>query len=625
MKTRKWPYLLGAVFTVLSFSTCQDWGEMDPPAGNQTYPKLERVANINFEEADFDPASFNYYAYENGEIALVEDSEDELYGNVLHLPNGYARLFNPLNTVKVQNGISLTFMLKQAQQTDGESGDLLENDLKGALFSFQNANGTQRMFLTANGWLNYDALDGTYEANNPETECKTGMIDNDGLWHYVALKVCNDGYEVYVDGKKKVEKTETKFDFSKIVKFMAAAPYLYIGYGADEPTKEMWIDDLRLYRNQITAKEVADYRKPTSGGEEDSKTLITFGAEDNSDAFLSVTSDLYSFRKSVHMGFYNYTSEGDNWNNFAIIVSNNKKSGDADYQEYFILRADAFGWKGGVFDNNTNIDPTILNLTHNYNWDTFKKDMQGAYINLDITREKNTLQINIAITTTNGTTYTMTGSYEDENLTEELGAYLTVDHSHFKLDATDVYTESKIFTPDNNLVGPTDCSAGWWAHFSEESFIEGDNPDTFCYEFINNNTGNGSNWHNWLWVVTNGSPRGSADYKEYFVLRADAYGWQYDINTNTDPSLLNLSHSYDYNTFVSDLHGARIRIIITRSENVLNFIIKTRTAAGVNLGDLTGHFDALNTPTFGTFLTVEQASLELKKAGYFPYANMINR
>ena len=39
MKTRKWPSLLLAVFTVLSFGACDDWGQMDPAAGNQIYPK----------------------------------------------------------------------------------------------------------------------------------------------------------------------------------------------------------------------------------------------------------------------------------------------------------------------------------------------------------------------------------------------------------------------------------------------------------------------------------------------------------------------------------------------------------------------------------------------------------
>ena len=55
MKTRKWPVPILAAFTVLSFWACEDWGQMDPPAGNQKNPKLEQVAKITFEDKDFDP------------------------------------------------------------------------------------------------------------------------------------------------------------------------------------------------------------------------------------------------------------------------------------------------------------------------------------------------------------------------------------------------------------------------------------------------------------------------------------------------------------------------------------------------------------------------------------------
>ena len=133
MKTRKWPVPILAAFTVLSFWACEDWGQMDPPAGNQKNPKLEQVAKITFEDKDFDPQSLNYYAYEGGDIAEIED--DNVHGKALHLPDGYARMFNPLNSVEVQNGVSLTFWVKQALRIDEETEEELEPDLVGALFS----------------------------------------------------------------------------------------------------------------------------------------------------------------------------------------------------------------------------------------------------------------------------------------------------------------------------------------------------------------------------------------------------------------------------------------------------------------------------------------------------------
>lgn len=231
MKTRKWPVPILAAFTVLSFWACEDWGQMDPPAGNQKNPKLEQVAKITFEDKDFDPQSLNYYAYEGGDIAEIED--DNVHGKALHLPDGYARMFNPLNSVEVQNGVSLTFWVKQALRIDEETEEELEPDLVGALFSFQNSNGTQRMFLTANGWLKYEGVDGEYEVNNPETNkvSKNPLLLPAGEWHYMAITVRNDGYSIHVDGKQRIDKTVQKsnFDFGKIVQFMAGTPYIYIG------------------------------------------------------------------------------------------------------------------------------------------------------------------------------------------------------------------------------------------------------------------------------------------------------------------------------------------------------------------------------------------------------------
>ncbi|WP_281644799.1 hypothetical protein [Bacteroides zoogleoformans] len=145
-KTRKSSSLIMAAMAILSFSACEDWGQMDPPAGTDVYPKLEQVGNIDFEapkkegEAGFDPTSFNYYAYEGGDIAVVE--QDEVHGQVLHLPNGYARTLNPLAKYKAQDGVSLTFWVKTStphRQRNGErNGTGLE--WRTILFSEQQRN-----------------------------------------------------------------------------------------------------------------------------------------------------------------------------------------------------------------------------------------------------------------------------------------------------------------------------------------------------------------------------------------------------------------------------------------------------------------------------------------------------
>lgn len=254
MKTRKRSAICLTILT-LCMGSCQDWGRMDPSPGNQVNPKLEQVANLTFDDETLNPETIQTFAYPDGDIPSL--FTDEAFGQVLQLSNGYARIFNPLNKVKVQDGVSLTFWMKQAALTKDEQ------DLTGALFSFHNENATQRMFFTANGWLSYEGADGTYNNYNPE-DTKTGMLTPDE-WHYVALAVTNNGYFVYVDGEKKIEKAETNFDFSNIVQFMASVPYMYIGYGSDTENKEWWIDDLNIYRNTITSKQINIPKKGGSG------------------------------------------------------------------------------------------------------------------------------------------------------------------------------------------------------------------------------------------------------------------------------------------------------------------------------------------------------------------------
>ena len=74
----------------------------------------------------------------------------------------------------------------------------------------------------------------------------------------------------------------------------------------------------------------------------------------------------------------------------------------------------------------------------------------------------------------------------------------------------------------NTTVGATDNSAAWWTAFSDAVAIPSGKKLTF--EFDNYGSG-AENWNNWNVCVANNKDRGAEAYKEYFVLRSDAYGW----------------------------------------------------------------------------------------------------
>ncbi len=261
MKASKWTSFLAATFTVLCFWSCKDWGEMDPPAGNQVYPKLELKGEYKFDE-ELSPETALLVAYENGQLPKIVTDEEK--GKVLQLNGGYVRLTNPLYGVKIQTGASLTFWVKTT-----------EDNLKGAIYSFTDEEDSKNLFFTPNAWLNYRSSTASFDVNNPETNVTHAISPDE--WHYVAMIIRTNGYTIYINGEKQFEEImENEGDtyaYSEFVSSLRDLPFLYLGYGSGVEPQKMWIDDLSVYRNIITAKEVTvpqisggeDYRFPPRG------------------------------------------------------------------------------------------------------------------------------------------------------------------------------------------------------------------------------------------------------------------------------------------------------------------------------------------------------------------------
>lgn len=74
----------------------------------------------------------------------------------------------------------------------------------------------------------------------------------------------------------------------------------------------------------------------------------------------------------------------------------------------------------------------------------------------------------------------------------------------------------------STTVGAMDNSAAFWTAFSDAVAIPSGKKLTF--EFDNYGSG-ANNWNNWNVCVANNKSRDAEAYKEYFVLRSDAFGW----------------------------------------------------------------------------------------------------
>ena len=73
------------------------------------------------------------------------------------------------------------------------------------------------------------------------------------------------------------------------------------------------------------------------------------------------------------------------------------------------------------------------------------------------------------------------------------------------------------------IVGAEDNTSGWWTAFSDYFTIPTNK--LLHLEFVNHGTGV-NNWNNWNLAVTNEiADRDGDGYKEYFVIRSDAWGW----------------------------------------------------------------------------------------------------
>ena len=152
MKTRKWSALFVAAMTALCMESCsEDWGKMDPGAGNQVFPKLAKLETFKFDK-ELDPTIVQTFAYDGGEVAGI--AKDDEHGDVLHMNGGYARVANPAASASIQKAVGLTFWMKQPAE-----------DLEGALFSFQSEDGTSKLSFSADGQLNFTSPAGSYDAN----------------------------------------------------------------------------------------------------------------------------------------------------------------------------------------------------------------------------------------------------------------------------------------------------------------------------------------------------------------------------------------------------------------------------------------------------------------------------
>ncbi len=612
-----------AIMVALSFTACgDDWGRQDDPAGGQIYASKTTVATYDFEYSDEKPEYSDMVSHDES-CKIVED--DYLASDVLQLTSkGGGKFANPFNDVKLQNGAAITFVVKIDADVaeDGTVGDV---DLTRPLISFgtdaKDANAAH-FYFTANGQMVYEKagqLESLNLNDNDPASVKTGIL-TPNEWHFVALQVSDDGYQFYVDGKKSVSGSAsstlaTSFQYKSLVEAINTLPYLYIGGDSSLPaadsTNVVSIDNVTLIRNMMEEK---DWNKKAEPGNVDTNIYLPVGTEDCSAAWWSQFSDYFKIQQNetMHLEFYNYTSGQNNWNNWCLCLSTDADRDAAGYSEYFVIRADRYGWGSSYVESNFNNEGYP---TSDVGWTQFRKDMNGAKVVMDIEREGYLVTVTAVATCENGTVYTEKFTAVCGDGTQTVRAFLIVDSSYLKLISNNCKLK-KTFNLSVPNVGTADCTAPWWTQFSDYFQIPAGYD--LHLNFINHTSGAG-NWNNWNLCVSTDADRDGAGYSEYFVIRSDLYGWGSAYN---EANFSNIGYG-DWDQFRKDMEGADVSMDILRNSEGEVYV--TATATATNNTVYTEMFHATcgdPTSTIRAFLIVDGSYLQLNPSECYVYKDI---
>jgi hypothetical protein len=196
------------------------------------------------------------------------------------------------------------------------------------------------------------------------------------------------------------------------------------------------------------------------------------GPEDNSAAWNVHFSDYFTIptNKLLHLEFINHGTGVNNWNNWNLAVANVADRDADNYEDYFVLRSDAYGWGNDDFSLNmvsqnypdTDVDGDI--------WNDFRTTMQGAYVTLvvDHSATGNAFVTATALGT-NGTELVMTYQ-QPVSATTDIVAYLICDGSHFLMKKAYLLPSKVTVVEDVNPVSISVTGAPEFVEIGNEDF-----------------------------------------------------------------------------------------------------------------------------------------------------------
>lgn len=277
---------------------------------------------------------------------------------------------------------------------------------------------------------------------------------------------------------------------------------------------------------------------------------------------------------------------------FDFVVNSSRGAGDADgwvtraqagEKDYYFMQPIGYAvtdWGWGVAGKSIDEPEGSWYLFNrkNYDYGTFKTDIVGATVKVEIKRLGEKLYQTTDITTKAieavGETPAVPSKkfrqyfVMETDATKDLTITFGSDFATIALNSDAITDSEDPEDPAGTLIGNHDNTTKWWQAFSEY-FTIAEN-QTLTLDFINY-TCKVENFHNWLVGVTTDEDRNNGEnYKEFFILRSDNYAWGVYGNTNSADQYYSdkyhLTSDYNWDAFKDDFNGAAVKMTVTRQD-----------------------------------------------------------
>lgn len=252
------------------------------------------------------------------------------------------------------------------------------------------------------------------------------------------------------------------------------------------------------------------------------------GKSDLSTGYMNAKSKVYQLNEGemATFTFVNHTDKAANWNNFIAWVKNSSNT------NLRMLRGD--NWDDALNSN--------AGIISNFDWNTFRDDMDGATVVVTFKYYNGKVSIHADVTTTDSRKFYETASVDASGT---VSVCMTIGNGCYLSDVT-----SQKSAYNTNIIGEEDNSNVYQGVRTQKVAIE--RGQTVTYSFTNY-TSKGGNWTNFVAAA-------SDETGEIMLLRAD--GWDNIQNGNNG-----ITNNFNWTTFQDDMDGASVVLTYTYKSN----------------------------------------------------------